>query len=69
MSKKNNKPRVSKVGKNPNNKNENKEQLKSRIWTIVFILIIIIIFIVNNTRKEPDKGPYPPNYRPVNIKK
>lgn len=33
---------------------------RSLINTIIFIIIALIFFIVNNTRKEPDHGPYPP---------
>ncbi len=33
---------------------------KSLLNTIIFIIIALIFFIVNNTRKEPDHGPYPP---------
>jgi len=35
---------------------------KNTIWTVVTIIILIIFFIVNNTRTEPEQGPYPPNY-------
>ncbi len=36
---------------------------KSVVNTIIFIIIAIIFFIVNNTRKEPESGPYPPAYK------
>jgi uncharacterized integral membrane protein len=35
---------------------------KSTIWTIVVLIILTFFFIVNNTRKVPEEGPYPPNY-------
>jgi hypothetical protein len=35
---------------------------KSFVNTIIFILVLLIFFIVNNTRKEPESGPYPPYY-------
>lgn len=37
-------------------------KLKSRIETIVFLLVLLFFFILNNTRKEPERGPYPPFY-------
>ena len=37
-------------------------KLKSRIETAVFILVLLFFFILNNTRKEPESGPYPPFY-------
>lgn len=37
---------------------------KNSIWTIVILVILVIFFIVNNTRKEPDHGPYPTGYNP-----
>jgi hypothetical protein len=38
---------------------------KNTIWTIVVIVVLVIFFIINNTRKVPDQGPYPPNYKGV----
>jgi uncharacterized integral membrane protein len=35
---------------------------KSTIWTVIVLVILTIFFIINNTRKVPDEGPYPPNY-------
>lgn len=35
---------------------------KSTIWTIVVLIILTFFFIVNNTRKVPEEGSYPPNY-------
>ena len=37
---------------------------KNMIWTIITIIVLLIFFIVNNTRNEPEEGPYPPNYKP-----
>jgi len=38
---------------------------KNTIWTVVILLILLIFFIVNNTQKEPEEGPYPPDYVPT----
>ncbi len=35
---------------------------KNAIWTTIVLIVLLIFFIVNNTRKEPERGPYPPNY-------
>jgi len=35
---------------------------KSTIWTTIVLIILTIFFIINNMRKVPDQGPYPPNY-------
>ncbi len=40
-------------------------KLKSTIWTVITILVLLVFFIINNTRTEPEEGPYPPNYIPV----
>ncbi len=40
-------------------------KLKSTIWTVTTIIVLIVFFIINNTRKEPEEGPYPPNYIPA----
>lgn len=40
-------------------------KLKSKIWTAIIVIALIIFFIVNNTRTEPEEGPYPPNYSPT----
>ncbi|MFA4922866.1 MAG: hypothetical protein WC557_01590 [Ignavibacteriaceae bacterium] len=37
-------------------------KIKSRIETIAFLLVLLFFFILNNTRKEPERGPYPPFY-------
>jgi hypothetical protein len=31
-------------------------------WTSLTIVVLLVFFIINNTRKEPDQGPYPPYY-------
>lgn len=35
---------------------------KNLIWTTVTVIILVIFFIINNTRTEPEQGPYPPYY-------
>jgi hypothetical protein len=40
---------------------------KNTIWTVIILLILLIFFIINNTRDEPEQGPYPPGYGPVNV--
>lgn len=35
---------------------------KSLVSTIIILIIMLIFFIVNNTRTEPESGPYPPFY-------
>ncbi|MCU0364483.1 MAG: hypothetical protein MUE93_02285 [Ignavibacteriaceae bacterium] len=35
---------------------------KSSIWTVIVLIVLTIFFIINNTRKVPDAGAYPPNY-------
>jgi len=40
-------------------------KLKNTIWTILTIIVLLIFFIINNTRTEPEEGPYPPNYTPL----
>jgi len=48
-----------KPGMNPKTKNT--------IWTVVTIIVLLIFFIINNTRTEPEQGPYPPNYNPSKV--
>ncbi|MCF8261898.1 MAG: TlpA family protein disulfide reductase [Melioribacteraceae bacterium] len=36
---------------------------KNYIYTGIFFAVVAILFIVNNTRSEPESGPYPPNYK------
>jgi hypothetical protein len=40
---------------------------KNTIWTVIILLILLIFFIINNTRDEPEQGPYPPGYEPVKV--
>jgi hypothetical protein len=35
---------------------------KSTIWTTIVLIILTVFFIINNTRKVPEQGSYPPNY-------
>ncbi|HRN26123.1 MAG: hypothetical protein IT276_10075 [Ignavibacteriaceae bacterium] len=69
MAKKNNNAnRERKIGKQVvNNKPGMDPKLKSTIWTVITIIILLIFFIVNNTRTEPEEGPYPPNYTPTKL--
>jgi uncharacterized integral membrane protein len=65
MAKKNNNiNRERKIGKQVVDKKPGMDpKLKSTIWTVITIVVLIIFFIVNNTRTEPEEGPYPPNYK------
>lgn len=70
MAKKNssNRPKTNfPIGKSVSKQQEGKEpdfytKHKSTIWTIIVLIVLTFFFIVNNTRKVPDEGPYPPNY-------
>jgi hypothetical protein len=42
-------------------------KLKNTIWTVITIIVLLVFFIVNNTRTEPEEGPYPPNYSPTKV--
>ena len=35
---------------------------KSTFWTIALLIVLLVFFIINNTRKIPEEGSYPPNY-------
>lgn len=37
---------------------------KNAFWTTIIVIILLVFFIINNTRKEPERGPYPPGYKP-----
>ncbi len=40
---------------------------KNTFWTVVVLVILLIYFIINNTRDEPEQGPYPPGYKPAKV--
>jgi len=40
---------------------------KNTFWTIVILVVLAIFFIINNTKNEPDEGPYPPGYHPTEM--
>jgi len=67
MAKKNkNTIRERKIGKQVIEKKPGMDpKLKSTIWTVITVIVLIVFFIVNNTRTEPEEGPYPPNYVPA----
>ncbi len=67
MAKKNNNiNRDRKIGKQVIEKKPRMDpKLKSTIWTVFTIIVLLIFFIVNNTRTEPEEGPYPQNYIPL----
>ena len=68
MAKKNNTNRPRKIGKQTIEKKPLlTPKQKNAIWTTVILIALLIFFIVNNTRKEPEQGPYPPNYQPTNM--
>ncbi len=55
--------------KSRNKSDEKKEQgltkkQRGRIYTAAFLILVAIFFIVNNMGKEPERGPYPPHYKP-----
>lgn len=43
------------------------QKQRSYIYTGTFLLIVLILFIVNNTRSEPENGPYPPGYQKASL--
>lgn len=67
MAKKNNNiNRDRKIGKQDIEKKPAMDpKLKSTIWTVITIVVLLVFFIINNTRTEPEEGPYPPNYIPA----
>jgi len=58
------KKRESKIGtsQKPEKKPLINPRYKNLVTTISIIAIIAIFFIVNNSKSEPEQGPYPPNY-------
>ena len=42
-------------------------KVKNTIWTVITIIVLLVFFIINNTRTEPEEGPYPPNYSPTKV--
>ena len=65
MAKNSNINRDRKIGKQVIEKKPGMDpKLKSTIWTVITVIVLIVFFIVNNTRTEPEEGPYPPNYVP-----
>lgn len=65
MAKKNTVQKERKIGKQVQpKKNLVDPKHKNTIWTIIIIVVLTIFFIINNTRDEPEEGPYPPNYVP-----
>jgi len=40
---------------------------KNTFWTVVVLVILLIYFVINNTRDEPEQGPYPPGYKQVKV--
>ena len=51
------------IGKKPQEKKPFIDpRYKNAVLTTIILIILLIFFIVNNTRTEPERGPYPPNY-------
>lgn len=42
-------------------------KVKNTIWTVITIIVLLVFFIINNTRTEPEEGPYPPNFSPTKV--
>lgn len=38
---------------------------KNTFWTIFTLVVLTLFFIINNTKTEPERGAYPPNYNPT----
>lgn len=63
MAKKKSKQRERQIGKpKPEKKPLINPKYKSTFWTVVVLSMLTIFFIVNNTRKEPESGPFPPYF-------
>lgn len=68
MVKNNNKNRERKIGKQVAEKKPLIDhKLKNTIWTVITLIILLVFFIINNTRTEPEEGPYPPSYTPAPV--
>lgn len=39
---------------------------KNLFYTVLTIVVIAVFFIINNSKSEPQEGPYPPNYKANN---
>ncbi len=51
--------RERKIGKQVLKKNRlSIQNIKNTIWTVITSLILLVFFIINNTRTEPEEGPY-----------
>lgn len=68
MAKKSSVQKERKIGKQqkPPKKHLIDPKHKNTFWTIVILIVLTIFFIINNTRDEPEEGPYPRNYVPKN---
>jgi hypothetical protein len=63
MAKKPSKPRQREIGRTRKEKKHLIDpRYKNLFWTVVFVVVLTIFFIINNTRKTPESGPYPPGY-------
>lgn len=40
---------------------------KSFVNLVIFLALALIFFIINNTRTEPESGPYPPDYNKESV--
>ena len=68
MAKNNNANRERKIGKQVIEKKPLIDpKVKNTIWTVITIIVLLVFFIINNTRTEPEEGPYPPNYSPTKV--
>lgn len=63
MAQKIEKKKERKIGKQePEKKPLIDPRYKNMISTTIIIIVLTIFFIINNTRTEPENGPYPPFY-------
>jgi hypothetical protein len=57
------KPKERKIGKNETSKKHLIDpRYTNLIWTSITVIVLLVFFIINNTRTEPEQGPYPPYY-------